>query len=201
MLKSTLLFPVVVGPSSLIGDRPRTYKWRSLTSIQELHGNQELEKTDPFFPPNCRLLFKHCRCLAALKFHNEKGVDNFYSLHSWLGIACLLLFAIQWAVGFTTFWYPGGSKNSRAAVHHWHIFLGIYIYALSVATAITRFLEKATFLQSSHIISHYSTEALLINSLGILVAVLGGLVILAVVLPPATAKGDFSELPLSAHSL
>ncbi|KAK4765927.1 hypothetical protein SAY87_007569 [Trapa incisa] len=95
----------------------------------------------------------------------------------------------NWAVGFTTFWYPGGSKNSRAAVHHWHIFLGIYIYALSVATAITRFLEKATFLQSSHIISHYSTEALLINSLGILVAVLGGLVILAVVLPPATAKG------------
>lgn len=32
---------------------------------------------------------------AALKFHNERGIDNFYSLHSWLGLACLLLFAIQ----------------------------------------------------------------------------------------------------------
>lgn len=32
---------------------------------------------------------------AALKFHNDKGIDNFYSLHSWLGIACLLLFGIQ----------------------------------------------------------------------------------------------------------
>ncbi|OAY63694.1 putative transmembrane ascorbate ferrireductase 2 [Ananas comosus] len=32
---------------------------------------------------------------AALKFHNDKGIDNFYSLHSWLGLACLLLFGIQ----------------------------------------------------------------------------------------------------------
>lgn len=32
---------------------------------------------------------------AALKFHNDKGIDNFYSLHSWLGLACLVLFGIQ----------------------------------------------------------------------------------------------------------
>uniref|UniRef100_A0A2P2JXV4 Putative transmembrane ascorbate ferrireductase 2 n=1 Tax=Rhizophora mucronata TaxID=61149 RepID=A0A2P2JXV4_RHIMU len=32
---------------------------------------------------------------AALKFHNDKGIDNFYSLHSWLGLACLSLFGIQ----------------------------------------------------------------------------------------------------------
>lgn len=32
---------------------------------------------------------------AAIKFHNEKGIDNFYSLHSWLGLACLFLFGIQ----------------------------------------------------------------------------------------------------------
>lgn len=32
---------------------------------------------------------------AALKFHNDKGIDNFYSLHSWLGLACLFLFGIQ----------------------------------------------------------------------------------------------------------
>jgi cytochrome b-561 len=32
---------------------------------------------------------------AAWKFHNDKGINNFYSLHSWLGLACLLLFGIQ----------------------------------------------------------------------------------------------------------
>ncbi|CAN1762832.1 Transmembrane ascorbate ferrireductase 2 [Linum perenne] len=32
---------------------------------------------------------------AALKFHNDKGIDNFYSLHSWLDLACISLFGIQ----------------------------------------------------------------------------------------------------------
>ncbi|KAF5747444.1 transmembrane ascorbate ferrireductase 2 [Tripterygium wilfordii] len=120
---------------------------------------------------------------AALKFHNDKGIDNFYSLHSWLGLACLALFGIQLAAGFVTFWYPGGSRNSRVTLLPWHVFFGVYIYALSVATATTGFLEKATFLQTHKIISRYSTEALLVNSLGILIVVLGGFVILALIAP------------------
>ncbi|KAE8022125.1 hypothetical protein FH972_007955 [Carpinus fangiana] len=120
---------------------------------------------------------------AAIKFHNDKGIDNFYSLHSWLGLTCLLLFCIQWAAGFATYWYPGGSRNSRATLLPWHVFFGVYIYALAIATAATGILEKATFLQTSKVISRYSTEALLVNSLGILIVVLGGFVTLATVTP------------------
>lgn len=126
---------------------------------------------------------------AAYKFHSEKGVDHFYTLHSWLGLTCLFLFGTQWAAGFYTFWYPGGSINSRAALLPWHVFLGIYIYALAVATTATGILEKATFLQVHNITSPYSTEAYLVNSLGMLVVVLGGCVILAIV-TPMSAKGD-----------
>ncbi|PKA55133.1 putative transmembrane ascorbate ferrireductase 2 [Apostasia shenzhenica] len=126
---------------------------------------------------------------AALKFHNDKGIDNFYSLHSWLGLVCFLLFAIQWGAGFATFWYPGGSRNSRASLLPWHLFVGVYIYALAVATAATGILEKATFLQISNAISRHSTEAFMINSLGILLVVLGGTVVLAVV-TPANVKAD-----------
>ncbi|XP_050381033.1 transmembrane ascorbate ferrireductase 2 [Argentina anserina] len=125
---------------------------------------------------------------AAWKFHVDKGIDNFYSLHSWLGLACVFLFTIQWAAGFVTYWYPGGSKNSRANLMPWHVFFGIYIYALAVATVTTGILEKATFLQAKDVISRYSTEAMLINSLGILVVALGGFVILAVIAP--ANKGD-----------
>ncbi|XP_020103125.1 probable transmembrane ascorbate ferrireductase 2 isoform X2 [Ananas comosus] len=126
---------------------------------------------------------------AALKFHNDKGIDNFYSLHSWLGLACLLLFGIQWGAGFVTFWYPGGSRSSRALLLPWHVFFGAYIYALAVATAVTGLLEKATFLQSNSVISRYSNEALLVNFLGLLLVLLGGTVILALV-TPGSAKGD-----------
>lgn len=126
---------------------------------------------------------------AALKFHNDKGIDNFYSLHSWLGLTCLSLFVIQWATGFATFWYPGGSRSSRAFLLPRHVFLGIYIYALAVATALTGILEKATFLQTNKVISRYSTEAILVNSMGILIVALGGFVILAVI-TPVNGKGD-----------
>ncbi|XVF20582.1 hypothetical protein REPUB_Repub12eG0013000 [Reevesia pubescens] len=126
---------------------------------------------------------------AALKFHNDKGIDNFYSLHSWLGLACLFLFGIQWATGFATFWYPGGLRNSRAALLPWHVFFGMYTYALAVATATTGILEKLTFLQTNQVISRYSTEAMLVNSLGILIVVMGGFVILATV-TPVNGKSD-----------
>ncbi|KAA8547827.1 hypothetical protein F0562_004256 [Nyssa sinensis] len=126
---------------------------------------------------------------AALKFHNDRGIDNFYSLHSWLGLVCVFLFVIQWATGFATFWYPGGSRNSRANLLPWHVFFGLYIYALAVATCTTGILEKATFLQTNQVISRYSMEALLVNSLGILIVVLGGFVILAVI-SPVNGKGD-----------
>lgn len=63
------------------------------------------------------------------------------------------------------------------------MFFGVYIYALAIASATSGFLEKATFLQTSHIISLYSTEAFVINSLGILIVALGGFVTLAVITP------------------
>jgi cytochrome b-561 len=63
------------------------------------------------------------------------------------------------------------------------VFFGVYIYALAIATAATGILEKTTFLQTSKVISRYSTEALLVNSLGILIVVLGGFVTLATVTP------------------
>uniref|UniRef100_A0A1J3DA23 ascorbate ferrireductase (transmembrane) n=1 Tax=Noccaea caerulescens TaxID=107243 RepID=A0A1J3DA23_NOCCA len=120
---------------------------------------------------------------AALKFHLDKGIENFYSLHSWLGLACLFLFAFQWAAGFVTYWYPGGSRSSRANLMPWHVFLGVYIYALAIVTATTGLLEKATFLQVNQVITRYSSEAMLVNTMGVLILVLGGFVVLAVVTP------------------
>ncbi|KAL3636515.1 hypothetical protein CASFOL_018814 [Castilleja foliolosa] len=126
---------------------------------------------------------------AVWKNHVDRGLDNFYSLHSWLGLACFFLFAIQWAAGFVTYWYPGGSRNNRASLMPWHVYFGLYIYCLAVATCATGFLEKATFLQTHQIITRYSKEAMLVNCLGMLVVVLAGFVVLGVV-SPVYGKGD-----------
>lgn len=69
------------------------------------------------------------------------------------------------------------------------MFFGIYIYALAIATATTGILEKATFLQTNKVISRYSGEALLVNSLGIFIVILGGFVILGIV-APSTDKAN-----------
>ncbi|KAL8161903.1 LOW QUALITY PROTEIN: hypothetical protein V2J09_013392 [Rumex salicifolius] len=119
---------------------------------------------------------------AAFKFHNDKGIDNLYSLHSWLGLA----------LGGWIYDLLGGSKSGRAAFLPWHVFFGVFIYALAVATAMTGILEKLTFLQVNHLISRYSTEALLGNSLGILIMVLGGFVVLALV-SSGNGKGDIPK--------
>lgn len=74
----------------------------------------------------------------------------------------------------------------------WHAYFGLYTYALSVATCVTGFLERATSLQKREIISRYSTEAILINSMGILTVVLAGFVVLGVV-APVHRNGDKLE--------
>jgi cytochrome b-561 len=65
----------------------------------------------------------------------------------------------------------------------WHVFLGISIYALALVTATTGILEKVTFLQVNQVITRYSTEAMLVNTMGVLILILGGFVILGVVTP------------------
>ncbi|MED6136921.1 hypothetical protein PIB30_060221 [Stylosanthes scabra] len=156
-----------------------------MLAYKTLSGTKSFRKTVHLTLQFLSLILSLIGVWAAWKFHIDKGIDNFYSLHSWLGLACLFLFSIQWAAGFVTFWYPGGSRNSRAALLPWHVFFGMYIYALAVATTVTGILEKATFLQTNNVISRYSNEALLVNTLGILIVVLGGFVILGIVAPPA----------------
>ena len=100
-------------------------------------------------------------------------------------LSALVLFfeCLQWATGFWTFWYPGGSRSGRASLLPWHVFFGIFIYALAIATSVSGLLEKSIFMQSAKMIGRFSTEAMFMNSLGMLLVVLGALVILAIVSP------------------
>ncbi|OMO90188.1 Cytochrome b561, eukaryote [Corchorus capsularis] len=118
------------------------------------------------------------------KFHGRDGVvANFYSLHSWMGLICVCLFGAQWVVGFLSFWHRGEVRMTRAKVLPWHIFLGLYTYGLAVATAETGLLEKLTFLQTRRNVPKRCPESIIVNSLGLGLVLLCGVVIFTAVSP------------------
>ncbi|XP_061339287.1 probable transmembrane ascorbate ferrireductase 4 [Gastrolobium bilobum] len=118
------------------------------------------------------------------KFQGKDGiVANFYSLHSWMGLICIFLFGVQWLIGFLNFWHRGEVRAARIRILPWHVFLGLYTYALAVATAETGLLEKLTLLQTKRNVSKLYAESIVVNSLGLGLALLSGFVILAAVSP------------------
>ncbi|CAI9096301.1 OLC1v1032405C1 [Oldenlandia corymbosa var. corymbosa] len=118
------------------------------------------------------------------KFHSNDGiVANFYSLHSWMGLFCITLFGAQWILGFLSFWHKGEVRGTRVRVLPWHVFVGLYTYALAVITAETGLLEKLTFLQTRGDVMKRSTESMVVNGLGLGLALLSGIVILAAISP------------------
>ncbi|KAL9260665.1 Transmembrane ascorbate ferrireductase 1-like protein [Drosera capensis] len=121
---------------------------------------------------------------AAFKYHNEAGIDNLYSLHSWIGIGVISLYAIQWIYGFIVFFYPGGSPGLRSESVPWHVAFGLFVYVLAVANAAIGFLEKLTFLESSGV-SKFGSEAYLVNFTAITTILYGVFVIISI-----HAQGD-----------
>ncbi|BBN03961.1 transmembrane ascorbate-dependent reductase [Marchantia polymorpha subsp. ruderalis] len=130
---------------------------------------------------------------AALKFHLDSNIDNFYSLHSWLGIFTVVLFFIQWIAGFFSFWTQSVAGSTRAAVLPWHVFFGIGAYVLAVATAVLGFLEKITFLQSGSL-GHYASEAMFVNTVALLVVVFGFVTVLAILIPAPKEEDGYQAI-------
>ncbi|KAG9441142.1 hypothetical protein H6P81_016996 [Aristolochia fimbriata] len=120
---------------------------------------------------------------AAFKFHNESGIANLYSLHSWIGLGTICLYAIQWVFGFVVFFFPGGTPSLRSGALPWHVVFGLFVYLLALATVQLGFLEKLTFLQNSGL-DKYGPEAFLVNFNAIAVIFFGAFVVLATVSTP-----------------
>ncbi|KAL2324525.1 hypothetical protein Fmac_023583 [Flemingia macrophylla] len=125
---------------------------------------------------------------TAFKYHNESGIANLYSLHSWLGIGVIVLYGIQWIYGFLIFFFPGGTPEIRRYSVPWHVLFGLFVYVLAVGTATLGFLEKLTFLENSGL-AKYGSEALLVNFTAVITVLFGAFVVLSAIsdAPPAAA--------------
>ncbi|KAL6127729.1 hypothetical protein ACLB2K_071092 [Fragaria x ananassa] len=131
---------------------------------------------------------------AAFKNHNESGVANLYSLHSWIGIGVICLYGIQWIYGFLVFFYPKGSPGLRSKSVPWHVILGLLVYVLAVGNATLGFLEKLTFLESSGL-EKFGSEAFLVNFTALVTILFGVFVIFSVISQaPVDDDNSYSEI-------
>uniref|UniRef100_A0A1B6K2B1 Cytochrome b561 domain-containing protein n=1 Tax=Homalodisca liturata TaxID=320908 RepID=A0A1B6K2B1_9HEMI len=116
--------------------------------------------------------------IAALDSHNlakPNPIPNFYSLHSWLGIVTVVVYVLQWIFGLTAFLWPGYPLHLRTAILPVHTFMGLLAFVLAIATAFTGLTEKAIFSVTGY--SSFIGETYLINLMGLVLVLFGGLVV------------------------
>ncbi|CAF0714122.1 unnamed protein product [Brachionus calyciflorus] len=126
---------------------------------------------------------------AAFDSHNKapKPIPNMYSLHSWVGLAAVILFGMQWVCGFVSFLFPKLSDGLRRMYLPHHKFWGVAIFGLCVAAALMGITEKAFFSLPNGQYSTLPGEGVLINFFGSFVVIFGVLVIYLV------TKTDFAR--------
>eukprot|EP00873_Tetraselmis_striata_P021299 jgi/Tetstr1/441563/TSEL_029792.t1 len=89
--------------------------------------------------------------VAAFKSHSLKlpqPIPDLYSAHSWMGLATLALLGTQMLLAGWAYVFPGWTSASKRSYGPGHIFGGLAVYILGLATMATGLQEKATFLQT-----------------------------------------------------
>ncbi|GLG99830.1 Cytochrome b561, putative [Gryllus bimaculatus] len=109
---------------------------------------------------------------AALDWHElqQPPLPHFHSLHSWLGLVTMGLFALQFVVGFFSFLVllccEGATAAFRAALVPVHAAFGITTFMLAIATCLTGLSHKAYELYGAGQGS-LNEEQLIINTMSI----------------------------------
>jgi cytochrome b-561 len=93
------------------------------------------------------LIFGSIGLKAVFDSHNlpVKPIPNLYSIHSWIGLAAVILFGINWVLGFVSFLFPKLSEAVRRTYLPYHRFFGIVIFVLCCTAALMGITEKAFF--------------------------------------------------------
>ncbi|KAK0070498.1 cytochrome b561 [Biomphalaria pfeifferi] len=132
------------------------------------------------------LIFAAVGLKAVFDSHNLNAggpIPNLYSLHSWLGLFVVVCFGLQWSLGFISFLWPKLSMGIRTFYMPYHTFWGVVLLVLATATALMGITEKAIFHKDDIHYSALSTEAVLINCLGVLLVLFTGFVVYLVTKP------------------
>lgn len=119
--------------------------------------------------------------VAVFDSHNlvDPPIPNLYTLHSWIGLSSVILFACQWVAGFITFFFPGLQSPLRASYMPVHIFFGLAGFVAAIAASLMGLTEKALWKIGSNY-SNLPGEGVLVNAIGVSLVLFAGLVIYVV---------------------
>lgn len=109
--------------------------------------------------------------VAVFRFHNVKNIPNVYSLHSWIGLGTVSLYACQLAFGFIAFLFPRlADANLRRKYLKVHVFFGGVMLALVVVAAVSGITEKMLF-AFKPVYAKFVPVTYVANMLGVAIAV------------------------------
>uniref|UniRef100_A0A671X0N3 Transmembrane ascorbate-dependent reductase CYB561 n=1 Tax=Sparus aurata TaxID=8175 RepID=A0A671X0N3_SPAAU len=111
--------------------------------------------------------------VAVFDFHREAKIPDMYSLHSWCGMATLILFCIQWVMGLLFFLFPVASSWLRASYLPVHVFCGLVLLVMAIGSSLLGMTEKLLFSIIRQPYSLFTPEGVLANVLGILLVCFG----------------------------
>lgn len=109
---------------------------------------------------------------AMYKSHLMTGRANFYSLHSWIGMATNAIYVSQFVAGFVAFLKPGLAQHRRASLMPLHRFLGSAVLVLAGVAAITGIGELVIFMDRDGAYSKFAPLTFVANFAGISVVLM-----------------------------
>ncbi|XP_033225429.1 cytochrome b561-like isoform X2 [Belonocnema kinseyi] len=115
--------------------------------------------------------------VAVFSFHNQNGIPNMYSLHSWVGLSAIILFCFQWLAGSVSFLYPGVEAPLRTAYMPIHVYFGTAGFIAVITSCLLGLTEKILFVDKDNAYSKFGAEGVLINIMGLLFVIFGGLAV------------------------
>lgn len=134
--------------------------------------------------------------LAMVKSHWLKGIPNFYSLHSWIGVLTNGFYLAQFVAGFVAFMKPGLSQHRRASLMPWHRFIGAAILVLAACATLTGILEQVIFQDKDGLYSKFTPITFIANFAGICVVLLTAITIYLLSAPQYLRPNKAEEQPL-----
>ncbi|VUZ51858.1 unnamed protein product [Hymenolepis diminuta] len=120
------------------------------------------------------LLFSVVGLKAAFDSHSVRGIPDLYSIHSWIGLVTVILFAIQWVIGLITFLVPSIPMRVRAKVLPLHTYMGLFLFSCALIAVISGITEKNLFSNLAY--RDLPPPALLSNFMGLSVMIFGGII-------------------------